>query len=307
MAALEAILKIRKFNRFYTHFMGLLKRGILDSDYSLLEGRVIYELANTKGLTAKDLCKMLDADAGQISRLLKGFEKKGMIMRTKCPADARRVIIALSEYGQAEADRLADLSNQDLENKLSAKSDQDVAEVVSAMDQITDRLSDEKSMQGAVIIRPFKGGDMGWVLEQHAVLYADGYGWTKGFETLTARIIADFLEGFDPKCEQAFIAEHNGRRVGSIFLVKDEADHTARIRLFLMDPVARGLGIGKMLVQTAVDFARGADYSRISLWTNAVLTTARHIYEKAGFTLVKEEMHTLFGPPMMGHTFEMDL
>ncbi|WND01838.1 helix-turn-helix domain-containing GNAT family N-acetyltransferase [Temperatibacter marinus] len=306
MISNSQIFSIRRFNRFYTYFMGLLNSSMYGSDFSLTEGRLIYELANSGTVSAKALCQRLDLDPGYVSRKLKVFEKIGLVRREKSKGDGRVVLLFLTPKGEEVAAELAVKSAEDIHSKLGHLNSKDLGAVVDMMASIEQVTSGQKAAS-KILIRPYRVGDMGWVLEQHGVLYSNGYGWTKGFEALTAKIIADFMENFDPVCEQAFIAELNGERVGSIFLVKDQEAATARIRLFLMDPKARGLGLGQELVKQAIDFARDCEYEEIVLWTNAVLKAARHIYEKAGFTLVHEEMHTQFGLPMLGHTFRLKI
>ena len=297
---------VRRFTRFYTQYAGALRRRLLDSPFSLTEARVIYELAHHETATAAELSAELDLDSGYLSRLLKGFEKQGLIERRPCDSDRRAVVLSLSEAGQAAFAALNAGSRAEFSAKLEALGETEQGEVVAAMETIQARLGARLPRKAPYILRPHQPGDMGWIVHRHAVLYAEAYGWDESFEALVAKIVADFIETFDSKRERCWIAEKDGQIVGSAFVVR-QSDDVAKLRLVYVEPSARGLGIGGRLVAEAIRFSRLQGYKKLTLWTNDILVSARRIYEAAGFRLVDEEKHHSFGKDLVGQHWDLKL
>jgi len=307
------IAAVRRFNRFYTRQIGVLRRNYLDSPYSLGEMRVLYELAQSAklggALTASDIARALDLDAGYLSRVLRNFEKRGLISRKTSPKDARQSHLALTARGQkmfAPFEQRSQDFVRAMLGKLPAKKQ---ASLVASM-QTIERLLDGKSEPAEkprYVLRAPRPGDLGWMVTRHAQLYLDEYGWGAPFEGLCAQIVADFDNNYDATCERCWIAEMNGENVGCVMLVKDEQPGVARLRLLLVDPKARGLGVGKRLVGECVRFARQAGYKKITLWTHSVLTAARHVYEQAGFALTSSEPKHTWGKDVVAEFWDMDL
>lgn len=297
---------VRRFSRFYTQHIGVLHRHLLESPYSLTEARVIYELAHHETTTAKELAAELGLDAGYLSRILKGFEKRGLVERRRSETDGRAADITLTLEGQQAFAQLNARSRAEVGAMLEKLSEAEQAELVAALETAQRLLGGRLPRRVPYILRPPQPGDLGWVVHRHAALYAEEYGWDESFEALVARIAADFIDGFDPKRERCWIAEKDGEVVGSAFVVR-ESDAAAKLRLVYVEPRARGLGIGKRLVDEAIRFARQQGYARITLWTNDILVAARRIYEAAGFRLVKEEKHHSFGHDLVGQFWELEL
>jgi DNA-binding MarR family transcriptional regulator/GNAT superfamily N-acetyltransferase len=297
---------VRRFTRFYTQYAGALRRRLLDSPFSLTEARVIYELAHHETATAAELGAELDLDSGYLSRLLKGFEKQGLIARRPSESDGRAVVLSLSEAGQAAFAALNAGSRAEFAARLEVLSETEQSEVVAAMESIQARLGARPPRKAPYILRPHQPGDMGWIVHRHAVLYAEGYGWDETFEALVAKIVADFIESFDSKRERCWIAEKDGEIVGSAFVVR-QSDDVAKLRLVYVEPSARGLGIGGRLVAEAIRFSRLQGYKKLTLWTNDILVSARRIYEAAGFKLVNEEEHHSFGKDLVGQHWDLEL
>jgi DNA-binding MarR family transcriptional regulator/GNAT superfamily N-acetyltransferase len=299
---------IRRFNRFYTKQIGVLQEGLLDSDFSLAEARVLYELAQSGGAsTATEIGTALGLDPGYLSRMLRSFEQLALVQRRPSPSDARRSNLTLTRKGRSAFARLDAGARAEIASLLQGRSAADQRALVSAMHSIERVLGgDAKPESRLVELRAPRPGDMGWVVERHGEIYADEYGWSEHFEALVAQIVAQFMHAHDPERERCWIACVDGARVGSIFLVK-HSDTVARLRLLLVEPSARGMGVGRRLVDACLQFARDAGYDRITLWTNAVLEAARSIYVDKGFRLVREEMHTHFGSEQLGQDWELDL
>ncbi len=317
-ASRERIAAVRSFNRFYTRQIGVLRKTYLDSSYSLGEMRVLYEIAHGDRPTASDVGRTLDLDAGYLSRVLRNFEKRGMITRKTSDQDARQSHLALTARGRQTFEPLEQRSQDDVAAMLGKLDAQDQARLVAAMDTIGSLLGAE--VEGAkpatqsgtapkpsYILRASKHGDFGWIVSRHAQLYAEEYGWTDPFEGLCAQIVADFVNKYDPKLERCWIAEMNGENVGCVMLVKDEVPGVARIRLLIVDPKARGLGLGTRLTDECVRFARRSGYKKITLWTHSILTAARHTYEKAGFKLTGSEKHKSWGKPVVSEYWDLEL
>lgn len=303
----ENVDAVRAFNRFYTRKAGLLQQGLLDSPYSLTEVRVLYELAHRKDLTATDLTASLGIDPGYLSRLLGSFEKNGLITRKRSRGDGRSSLLRLTAAGRAVFSDLNVRQSEAVARMLDGLADESQQNLVRSMRAIMAVLSnDDYDRTQEVSLRTHGPGDMGWVMSAHGVLYAREYGWDERFEALVGEIVVGFIRSFDPERERCWIAELDGERVGSIFLVKD-TETVAKLRLLLVSPGARGKGIGKRLVDECIAFAREANYRTLTLWTNSVLDAARHIYEANGFRLVREEAHTSFGRNLTGQYWELDL
>src|SRR5450432_1075832 len=308
-ARLDArIAAVRQFNRFYTRRIGVLQEGLLQSDLSLAEVRVLYELAHAGGATATSITKALDLDAGYLSRMLRSFEKRGLVQRRQSDDDARRAILSLTRKGRSAFAKLDNRAHDEISALLAAHSATDQRALVDAMRSVERILAEDapSPSRPAVVLREPQPGDLGWVVERHGELYAEEYGWGEHFEALVVEIVAQFMHAHDPARERFWIAIADGERVGSILLVRD-SDTVARLRLLLVEPSARGLGVGRALVRACLQFARDAGYEKVTLWTNAVLHAARAIYIANGFRLVREEMHTHFGSEQLGQDWELDL
>jgi DNA-binding MarR family transcriptional regulator/GNAT superfamily N-acetyltransferase len=294
---------VRRFNRFWTSQIGVLREGYLESRFSLTEVRVLFELARCEETTASELGGELGLDAGYLSRLLGGFEKDGLIHKRPSEADGRRSLLRLTERGRETFAPLDARSRSDIGAMLGSLSVAEQDRLVGAMSTIEGLLTEP---EGTYLLRPHESGDMGWVVHRHGILYAGEYGWDERFEALVAQIVAKFIQEYDPKREHCWIAERDGENVGCVFLVR-ESEEIARLRLLLVEPQVRGLGIGSRLVEECVRFARRAGYRKIRLWTNDVLYAARHIYQGVGFRIVHEEPHHSFGHDLVGQTWELKL
>jgi DNA-binding MarR family transcriptional regulator/GNAT superfamily N-acetyltransferase len=302
------IAAVRRFNRFYTRQIGLLRKSYLDSTFSLAEMRVLYEIAHTAKPNATGIAGKLGLDAGYLSRMLRAFEKRGLIARIRSKADARRSDLALTAHGRRTFGPLERRSQREVAMMLANLSEHGQARLVAAMHGIEDLLDSKSGVtpESACILRSPRPGEFGWMVARHAALYAQEYQWTATFEGLCAEIVADFVNKHDPERERCWIAERDGENVGSVMLVKDSKE-VARIRMLLVEPKARGLGIGVQLVEEALRFARMAKYRKVTLWTHSVLTTARKIYERAGFRLVATQKHDSWGKQVVGETWNLKL
>jgi DNA-binding MarR family transcriptional regulator/GNAT superfamily N-acetyltransferase len=298
---------LRRFNRFYTREVGTLREGLLDSEYSLSEARVIYELATRGKATAGEITKELDLDAGYLSRILRKLEEAGLLGRKASAEDARQAILTLTRRGKEVFADLNERSNRDARKMLEGVSPTKLPDLLDAMRTIEETLS-PAPQNAPFILRNHRPGDMGWVVSRQGVLYAQEYGWDESYEALAARVVADFVEQFDPRRDRCWIAERDGVPLGCIFLVHHpELADTAKLRLLHVEAHARGLGLGKALVGECVRFARTAGYKKITLWTQSILTAAHHIYKQGGFKLVSEEPHHSFGADLVAQTWELNL
>jgi DNA-binding MarR family transcriptional regulator/GNAT superfamily N-acetyltransferase len=297
---------VRRFNRFWTRRIGVLREGYLESPFSLTEVRVLYELARSEETTASELGKELGLDAGYLSRILRGFEGRGLISKKLSETDGRRSLLRLTEEGQEAFAPLDARSREDVGAMLGALSAAEQDRLVGAMRTIEELLGAQPEPKVPYLLRPHEPGDMGWVVHRHGILYAREYGWDERFEALVARIVADFVDNFDPAKERCWIAESDRAILGCVFVVK-ESDTVAKLRLLLVEPEARGLGLGTRLVGECVRFARGRGYEKLTLWTNSVLDAARRIYEEKGFEIVEEEEHHSFGKDLVGQNWELKL
>ncbi len=297
---------VRRFNRVYTRRIGVLQDSFLQSPFSLTEARVLYELAYRDRPTAAELATDLGLDHGYLSRILRGFCERGFLVRTTSTRDRRQSLLSLTAKGRMAFAPLDLRSQAEVAAMLGRLSVADQDRVVGAMRTIESALSDERRPDIPYILRPPRPGDLGWIVSRHGSLYGEEYGFDERIEALTAEIVAGFIRNCDPKRERCWIAERDGENVGSVLLVK-ETGEVARLRLLLVEPKARGLGLGARLVQECVRFARTARYEKITLWTHSVLTAARHIYEEAGFALVDTKTHDEFGKELVGETWELKL
>jgi DNA-binding MarR family transcriptional regulator/GNAT superfamily N-acetyltransferase len=281
---------MRRFNRFYTRQIGLLDEGLLNSPFSLTQVRTLYELAQREQTTAVELCSSLGLDAGYLSRMLAAFEKAGLIEKRNSPTDARQPLLRLTRKGRKAFEPLNARSNDQVATMLSKLPATKQSDLLQAMNTIESLLSRDAARPKSYLLRQHRPGDMGWVVYRHGVLYYQEYGYDERFEALVAGIVSKFIENFDPARERCWIVEIDGENVGSIFLVKKSAT-VAKLRLLLVEPTARGLGIGQRLVEECVRFARDAGYKKIMLWTQSELPAARHLYQNAGFQRVAQEKH----------------
>jgi DNA-binding MarR family transcriptional regulator/GNAT superfamily N-acetyltransferase len=296
---------VREFNRFYTNVLGLLREGLLDTPYSLTEARIIFELARGDRTEAGELRRWLDIDAGYLSRILARFEADGIVSRSRSPRDARRQEIGLTDTGLAVFAKLDALSAGQIRGLLARLPVPARTRLTSGMAGIREAL-DGAPRPGALVLRAPLPGDLGWVVQRNGALYAAEYGWDETYEALVARIVADYAARADRKREAAWIAEAGGQPVGCVFCMR-ASDETAQLRLLLVEPDARGMGIGERLVAECVAFARRSGYREIVLWTNDVLHAARRIYERAGFELAGSAPHHSFGHDLVGQDWRLPL
>ena len=308
---MTAIDEIRSFNRFYTREIGLLDEHLPASDLSLAEARVLYELAQQAGQTAAEIGRRLTMDKAHLSRILARFRTRGYMSSRPDPAHRKRLILSLTDAGRAAFAQLDAGTRAQMEGMLTPLGQDRQQRLFSAMREIRTVLGRGEATSPDVCLRPLQVGDLGWITHRQAVLYNQEYGWDWRYEGLVSGIMARFAAEFDPVREDAWVAEHDGRIAGSIFLMKGDAPApspaTGKLRLLYVDPTARGLGIGRTLVDTCIARARALGYARLTLWTNDVLVSARKIYQAAGFTLVAEERHHSFGHDLVGQTWELGL
>ncbi|MBF6245963.1 MULTISPECIES: bifunctional helix-turn-helix transcriptional regulator/GNAT family N-acetyltransferase [Nocardia] len=307
---------VRAFNRRYTRLIGVLEEHLLDSDFSLTEARILFELAHSGPLGVRTLRTDLGLDPGYLSRILARFESAGLVRRHRSDSDARLQLVQLTDAGRGAADDLDRRSAHDIAALLAGHSAADRRRLRTAMRTIEQLLDPATAASRAhspaagpaseVRLRPPRPGDYGWIIQRNAVLYAAEYGWDTDYEALVAKIVADFLAGHDPESERAWIAEAGGAAAGAVFCVRED-DTTARLRLLLVEPSARGLGVGTALVERCLRFASEAGYRDMVLWTNDVLTAARRIYQRAGFELVDSRPHHSFGADLVGQTWRRSL
>jgi DNA-binding MarR family transcriptional regulator/GNAT superfamily N-acetyltransferase len=300
-ASAERVAAVRAFNRFYTNRIGVLGDGLLRTPHSLTEARVLYELGQRDVTEVADLRRELDIDAGFLSRLLARLERGGLVARERSQTDARRQRIRLTADGGAAFAELDRRSAADIGALLDALGEEDQRRLVTALDVVRGVLEDVPHTE-AFVLRAAHAGDFGWIVHRHGALYAQEYGWDETFEALVARIVADHVEGRDPRREAAWIAELDGAPVGCVLCVRRE-DDIAQLRLLLVEPRARGRGIGARLIEECLRFAKRAGYHRITLWTNDVLHEARRLYERAGFELVESAPHHSFGHDLVEQTW----
>jgi DNA-binding MarR family transcriptional regulator/GNAT superfamily N-acetyltransferase len=296
---------VRDFNRFYTRRIDVLRQDFLGSPFALPEARLIYEIARCPGITATVLGRELGIDLGYLSRLLQGLKRRGIVEAKRAPEDGRRAALSLTGKGRRTFALLNTRSKEKMAEMLEPLGQSERASLVRAMGTVRKLLDGEKKA-AEIRLRAHEPGDMGWVVESHGRIYAEEYGWNPRFEALVAGVVKDFLENFDVERERCRIAERGGERVGCAFLVK-KSGTTAQLRLVIVEPSARGTGLGRRLVEECIAFARAKRYRKLVLWTHANLAAARHIYETLGFRRVKQEPHRTFGPRVIGEYWELKL
>jgi DNA-binding MarR family transcriptional regulator/N-acetylglutamate synthase-like GNAT family acetyltransferase len=301
----SVVSRIRSFNRGWTEILGLLDQGLLETEHSLAEARVVFELAQKDRWERLDLKNRLDMDHSHLTRVLSRLEEKGLISSEKSPSDGRALSVALTPEGRVAFVTLDQRSADQIGDLIAPLSKEQRSGLVEAMTIIENALG-RASGEREIAVRGMRPGDMGWVIQRHGAIYADQFGWDMDFEGLVARIVADYNENLKPERESAWIAEVDGARAGCIFCCERDPE-TAQLRILLVEPWARGLGLGTRLVDECIRFARSAGYSRITLWTNDVLTSARRIYEAANFQLVEEEEHHSFGHDLVGQNWQLEL
>lgn len=302
----ERIGTVRQFNRFFTRQIGVLREGLLHSPYSLTEARILFELGQSNQVTASKLGRELGLDAGYLSRILARLEQQGLLEKVRSENDGRQLLLSLTAAGREAFALLDHRSREEVSEMLEDLSEEDQQHLLKAMQTIESLLSNGFKFSEPFVLRPHEPGDMGWVTHRHGVLYAQEYGWDEHFEALVAQIVADFINHYNPARERCWIAEMDGEIIGSVFVVQS-SETVAKLRLLLVEPKARGLGLGTRLVEECIRFARRHGYQKLMLWTNSVLLEARHIYEKTGFHLVAEEAHHSFGHDLIGETWELVL
>jgi DNA-binding MarR family transcriptional regulator/predicted GNAT family acetyltransferase len=300
------VAELRRFNRFYTQKIGVLEAGLLDSPFSLTEARVLYELASAAQQTSSRLRAQLGLDRGYLSRILRAFERRGLIRRSVSQSDRRLCPLELTAQGRAAFAELDQRSRTMVGTLLRDLPESEQSRFVAAAQTIERALGGRNDIGPGYVLRPHRAGDMGWIISRHGALYAQEYGWDSGFEAFVAEIAAKFLRDFNPCRECCWIAEMGGENVGSVMLVEG-SERVAKLRLLLVEPRARGHGIGAHLVQECLRFARHAGYEKITLWTNSVLVAARRIYQSAGFHVVEAQPHHSFGRDLVGENWELAL
>ncbi|MCA1443854.1 MarR family transcriptional regulator [Ensifer sp. IC4062] len=304
----DYVAAVRRFSRFYTRRVGLLHEGLLGGPLSLAEGRLVYELAQRKTSTAKELGAELELDSGYLSRLLRTLEERGLVSKSPSQEDGRQVLISLTPAGR-ESFATIDARSRDevsaMLDRLSLPERRKLAMALAEAERLLGGPTPEPA-RVPYLLRTHQPGDMGWIVHRHGVLYSEEYGWDERFEALVAQITVDFIQNFKPKRERCWVAERDGDIVGSVFLVEESAA-VGKLRLLYTEPSARGLGIGRRLVEECIRFARQAGYSKVTLWTNDILAAARHIYQTTGFHLVHEERHHSFGHDLVGQNWELVL
>jgi len=295
--------RVRRFNRFYTREIGVLQEHWLESAFSLTELRVLYELAHRKQLTASDLARELRLDAGYLSRIVARFERRGLLKKTRSESDGRAAQLALTAKGRSAFAPLDRSSQRQVVEMLERLSPVEQQQLTQAMSEVESLLT---GGERAYLLRDPQPGDMGIVVSRHGALYAEEYGWDETFEAFVAEIVAAYVRNFDRARERCWIVERQGKVAGSVFVVRHD-DETAKLRLLYVEPSARGLGIGRRLVEECVRFAKRSGYRKLELWTNDILIAARRIYETTGFALVAERAHRSFGKDLVGQTWEQIL
>jgi DNA-binding MarR family transcriptional regulator/GNAT superfamily N-acetyltransferase len=303
----DRVAAVRRFNRFYTQRIGLLQEGVYKSDFPLTHARVLYEIIHRDKPTAAEIAKDLGLDTGYLSRILRGFEARGLIVRETAAHDGRQNLLSVTPRGRKSFAPVEAETNQEVAELLTGRSDAAQIKLVDAMATIETLLGPQPQIP--YILRPPRPGDMGWIVSRHGAIYSGEYGWNDRIESYTAEVVAAFMRKHDPQRERCWIAERAGQTIGCVFLVADEenSEAIARLRLLLVEAEARGLGIGARLVDECIRLAREARYRKITLWTHSILTAARSIYQRAGFKLVATKAHNEFGPRLVGETWELEL
>ena len=297
---------IRGFNRFYTRQIGLLTDHLLDTPFSLSQARILYELSRERNLTAGLLAGKLQVDKGYMSRMINSFERRGLINRRRSNKDGRRMMLALSSQGKKAFATLNRRAGNQVKAMLRDLTPQDQDRLVKAMAKIEVILSRQPSKDSCVSLRTHRPGDIGWIVQRHGLIYNEEYNWDETFEALVAEILGQIIKTYDHQKDHIWIAELDGERVGSIIATRAD-EQTAQLRLFLVEPWARGRGVGKKLLAECIRFAREAGYLKMKLWTQSCLDAARHLYQTDGFYLVSEESHHSFGHDLVAQVWQLDL
>lgn len=302
----DAIGRLRAFNRLYTNRLGLLDARLDGSPFTLSEARVLYELAQRSETTAAEIGRCLKMDRAQLSRTLKRFTDHELLTTRDDPNHGRQQLLSLTKAGQRAFEDLNDRTNDAIGAFLDRLGQRRSGQLLEAARSMADALAPETDRFG-VTLRPLRIGDLGLVTARQAIVYAEEYGWNQDYEALVAQILSDFHREFDAERDAAWVAEMGGKMVGSIFLVHGDSRAVAKLRLLYVEPDARGTGVGALLVATCIDRAKALGYAQLHLWTNSVLTSARRLYERFGFTLVQETPHHSFGHDLIGQTWALDL
>jgi len=302
----EDVAEFRKFNRFYTKQIGLLTQGLLNTRFSLTQARIIFELAQHEQSTASNIISELNIDPGYLSRILSNFEKKGLIRKVRSKLYSRQRILKLTSQGKESFAVLNERSRKEAESLLFELSEEDRHRLLQSMQSIENILDTEPKSLTSYLLRSYEPGDIGWIIHRHGVLYSQEYGFDETFEALVAEILVQFIRKHDPKRENVWIAEQDGERIGSVMIV-DAGDQVAQLRLLLVEPKARGKGIGNRLINECINLAKRNHYRKIKLWTQNNLLEARHLYAKAGFELVEESPHKSFGHDLIAEFWELPL
>jgi DNA-binding MarR family transcriptional regulator/N-acetylglutamate synthase-like GNAT family acetyltransferase len=297
---------VRRFNRFYTRQIGLLDEGLLHSPFSLTEVRLLYEIAHRAGITATELRELLALDAGYLSRILAKFARRGWLKRERSGDDARKAHLHLTAKGRATFQSLDVRAREEISAMLAPLPPEKQLKLQGHLQNVQSLLGAQPAPNRALTLREHRPGDMGWIVQKHGALYAQEYGWNGEFEALVAEICAKFLREVDPKGERCWIAERDGMPVGCIMLVRHSRT-IAKLRLLLVDPSQRGMGVGNALVEACLAFAREAGYRKVTLWTQSILSAARKLYEAHGFRKVASEAHESFGARLVAETWDLDL
>src|SRR5258708_892560 len=300
----EKIGTVRQFNRFFTRQIGVLREGLLHSPYSLTEARILFELGQSNQVTASKLGRELGLDAGYLSRILARLEQQGLLEKVRSEHDGRQLLLSLTAAGREAFALLDHRSREEVSEMLEDLSEEDQQHLLKAMQTIERLLSNGFKFSEPFVLSPHEPGDMGWVTHRHGAMYAQEYGWDEHFEALVAQIVADFINHYNPARERCWIAEMDGEIIGSVFVVQS-SENVAKLRLLLVEPKARGLGLGTRLVEECIRFARRRGYQKLMLWTNSILLEARHIYEKTGIHLVIEESLNSFGHDLIAESMEL--
>jgi DNA-binding MarR family transcriptional regulator/GNAT superfamily N-acetyltransferase len=305
----DPISSLRRFNRFYTRQIGVLQEGLLETDFSLTESRVLYELAHTAEATAKALCAQLGLDPGYLSRILRAFAKKGLLRKSASPADGRESLLDLTQKGRQAFATLNARSSQKIAallQKLSPAEQKQLIDATGAIERLLGGPPAPSKTPDLYLLRSHQPGDMGWVVHRHGLLYAQEWGYDEQFEALVAAIVAEFIQNYNPKRERCWLAEKDGEVAGSVFLV-EKSKTVAKLRLLLVEPSARGRGIGRLLVEECIRFARQAGYKKVALWTQSELQAARRVYKQAGFRLLQSKPHHSWGKDLVSEIWELEL
>jgi DNA-binding MarR family transcriptional regulator/GNAT superfamily N-acetyltransferase len=303
------VASVRQFSRFFTQRMGVLEEGLLASPFTLAQARVLFELGTRPNLTAKGLIDSLGLDRGYLSRILQAFVKSRLLATKQSATDARRTDLSLTPKGRKAFVELDRKSQRSVGNLLRSISVSQRHRLLGAMQEVQRTMQVPGTLHNpTIVVRPYRVGDVGWAIERHGQLYADEFGWNEEFEALVATLFAKFATQHQAGSEQFWVAEVDDQRAGCVFVVRAEKDpHAAQLRCLLVDPIARGLGIGRRLVDECITFSKAAGYRRIIFWTNDVLVSARRIYEGAGFSLIEESPHHSFGHDLVGQFWGRDL